>query len=387
MSKSDESQAERGRHRQPVVLVSANSAWNLVHFRSALLAALAAEGYWIVAAAPDDGHSSALAERGFSFEPLAMSRSGMNPFADAWLFLRYLRLMRKVRPAVYLGYTIKPNIYGSIAARLAGAERINTVTGLGTSFIDRPRLTRLALSLYRAALRGSLRVFFQNRDDLNLFRRSGTVTEQQSRLVPGSGIDLSKFDVHAQADAAPLTFLFIGRLLRDKGIREYFEAARLLRRERPGARFQILGDLDLANRTAVSSAELDSWIAEGSVEHLGYAKDVRPSIAAATAVVLPSYREGMPRTLLEAGAMGKPLVATDVPGCREIVEEGVTGTLCRARDAQSLAAAMDRVASMSVEQRRALGQAARRRVEERFSEEQVIGAYLEAMRDARVSRK
>jgi glycosyltransferase involved in cell wall biosynthesis len=185
--------------------------------------------------------------------------------------------------------------------------------------------------------------------------------------------------VPADVPEGPPTFLLIARLLGDKGVREYVEAARSLRDELPGARFQLLGPLDNQNRTAISRAELDGWVAEGAVEYLGPTDDVRPCIAAASSVVLPSYREGLPRSLLEGAAMARPLIATDVPGCRELVEEGVSGFLCAARDSRSLAQAMKRFARLSPEARQQMGEAARAMVEQQYSEELVVRAYLDVL--------
>jgi glycosyltransferase involved in cell wall biosynthesis len=221
-------------------------------------------------------------------------------------------------------------------------------------------------------------VFFQNSEDRQLFVDRGTVREEQARVLPGSGVDLERFQPAPLPDGPP-TFLFIGRLLRDKGIVELVEAARMLRSELPEARVQLLGPLDDGNRTSITQDQLRSWVSEGVVEYLGATGDVRPFVAAATAVVLPSYREGMPRSLLEGAAMARPLIAAEAPGSRDIVEEGVTGLLCQVRDARSLADAMLRLAKMTAEQRMALGEAARRKVQEQFSEERVIEAYLKVL--------
>ena len=232
--------------------------------------------------------------------------------------------------------------------------------------------------LYRIAFRRSPVVFFQNGEDRQLFIERQIVREEQARVLPGSGVDLERF-TPAPSVNGPAVFLLIGRLLRDKGVVEFVEAARLLRSEMPNARFQLLGPIDEGNRTAISNAELDEWVRSGVIEHLGTSDDVRPFIGAATAVVLPSYREGMPRSLLEAAAMERPLIAADVPGCRDIVEDGVNGYLCAVRDADSLASAMRRLAQLPLAQRVAMGQAARREVQDRFSEELVVRAYLDVL--------
>jgi glycosyltransferase involved in cell wall biosynthesis len=221
-------------------------------------------------------------------------------------------------------------------------------------------------------------VFFQNDEDRELFVDRRIVRPEQARVLPGSGVDLERF-APAPLPGGPPTFLFIGRLLRDKGVVEFVGAARLLRSDFPDARFQLLGGLDEGNRTAIRQAEIDSWVAEGVVEQLGTTDDVRPFIAAANAIVLPSYREGLPRSLLEAAAMARPLIASNVPGCRDVVEDGVNGYLCAVRDAGSLAAAMRRLAQLPPAQQLAMGEAGRRRVQERFSESFVVRAYLDVL--------
>lgn len=309
-----------------------------------------------------------------------LQRSGLNPLSDLALLARYRGLLRRLQPAAYLGYTIKPNIYGSIAASSLGIPAIPNVSGLGTAFIRAGLLQQLVVHLYRAGFRRTPAVFFQNDDDRQLFLDRRIVREDQARVLPGSGVDLEHFTPAPQAEGPP-TFLLIGRLLRDKGIVEFVEAVRLLRSELPNARFQLLGPIDEANRTAICRAELDSWVNEGVIDYLGTTGDVRPLIAAATAVVLPSYREGLPRSLLEAGAMARPLIAADVPGCRDVVEDGVNGFLCAVCNPASLASAIRRLADLPLQKRVAMGEASRRRVQERFSEELVVRAYLDVLAD------
>lgn len=359
--------------REQTVVVSANSMWNIANFRAGLINGLSEQGYHIVVAAPG--------ATGADHIDIAIDRSGINPLRDAAMLLSYRRLMQRIRPSAYLGFTIKPNIYGAIAARLVGVPSIPNVSGLGTAFIRGGGFARFVSILYRVAFRRCHVVFFQNPDDRDLFVERRIVTPAQARLLPGSGIDLGHFapmPIEGGADDRP-TFLLIARLLGDKGVREYAAAARLLKERMPALRCQLLGPLDEGNRTAISPAELDGWIADGAIEYLGEADDVRPAVARASALVLPSYREGLPRTLLEGAAMGKPLVATDVPGCREIVKEGVNGTLCAPRDAESLARAMMRIAALDPQRQAAMGKASRELVQQRFSEALVIDAYLEAL--------
>lgn len=370
----------RGDADRPLIVLSANSSWNLTNFRAALISGLQDAGYRIAAFAPVDPHGTELRRLGIEVHDVPVARSGMNPLRDAALLLRYLGLLSRLRPAAYCGFTIKPNVYGAIAARLAGVPAINNVTGLGTTFLGSKRMWRLTAWLYRSAFRRSHRVFFHNQEDRRIFVEQGIIRPEQGRVIPGSGVDLDHFMPSGSVDSPGVPcFLFIGRALRDKGIGEFVTAARQLRQRMPELRFQILGGPDPGNPTSVSTAEFQSWIDDGLIEHLGEHADVRPFIRSATAVVLPSYREGMSRALLEGAAMGKPLVGTNVAGCRELIEEGVTGALCEARDAASLADAIERIAILPQQRLSELGRVARRKVEQAFGEQVVVDAYLDAL--------
>jgi glycosyltransferase involved in cell wall biosynthesis len=361
------------------IVVAANSSWNIVNFRIGLIRALQQAGYEPVVVAPPDATAEPrMAELQAQRVAVGIDRSGLNPLADLRLLGNYRRILKRLRPAAFLGFTVKPNIYGCIAAGSLGIPAIANISGLGTAFIRPGSLRAFVTLLYRIGLSRAAVVFFQNPDDRALFIERKMVRADQARLLPGSGVDLDRFAPMPQP-SGPVTFLLIARLLGDKGVREFAAAARMLRAELPDARFQLLGPIDEGNRTAIVRAELDSWVAEGVVEYLGETDDVRPYVAAASAVVLPSYREGLPRTLLEAAAMARPLVATDVPGCREVVEDGVNGFLCQAMDSASLANAMKKLAEFSPSQRMVMGEAGRRKVQDKFSETVVIRAYLDAL--------
>ena len=363
----------------PRVAVAANSAWNILTLRQGLIRGLAAAGYEPVLIAPTDASAAdRMSALGAEQVAIGLDRSGLNPVADLGLLLAYRRTLKRLSPAAFLGFTIKPNIYGCIAAQALGIPAIPNVSGLGTAFLRGGSLKYLVTAMYRFAFSRCPVVFFQNPDDLQLFVQRRIIRRPQARLVPGSGIDLAYYAPVVLA-AGPPRFLLIARLLRDKGVCEYVKAARMLRPEFPDARFQFLGPLDEGNRSAVRQDELDSWVAEGVIDYLGSAEDVRPHIAAATVVVLPSYREGLPRSLLEGAAMARPLVATDVPGCREVVCPGVNGLLCDARSANSLAEAMRKLIRMQPEERSQMGVASRRLVEERFGEDRVVQAYVDAL--------
>lgn len=370
---------------RPLLMVCANQAWNLVNFRGDLIAALVGAGCRVVAAAPPDPVMQArLADLGAEFEPLPIDAKGLAPHRDLATFLAIRNAIGRLRPDAWLSWTIKPNIYGALASRSLGIVAIPNVSGLGTAFIRRNLLTRAVKFLYRTGFRTAPVVFFQNTDDRDEFVGGGLVAAQQARLLPGSGIDTRRFAPAPGARPGRGTFLMLSRVLADKGVREFVAAARQVRSTWPDARFILLGEVGAANRTAIARHEVESWQGEGVIEHLDPVEDVRPHIAEADFVVLPSYREGLSRVLVEAGALGRPAIATDVPGCRDIVTDGFNGFLCQPRDPASLAQAMERAMQIDDETWEAMSRAARQRVVSNFSSQRVIDLYLAALCEAGV---
>lgn len=349
-----------------------------------MIRALQEKGFEVEAISPHDGCETAFATMGITHHGITIDQQGISPRRDVITLFQYHRILKRSRPDVLLNFTPKPNIYGSLAAWALGIPVINNVAGLGTAFIRGGLLRRIVALLYKIAFRNSRTVFFQNDDDLAMFVSAGWVGEKQARLLPGSGIDVRRFrmDDDLSVPAKTVVFLLVARLLWDKGIGEFVAAARRIRAAYPDARFQVLGFLEVANRTAVPRSDVEGWVADGIIDYLGSSADVRPFIADADCVVLPSYREGLPRTLLEGAAMGKPLVATDVPGCRDVVEDGLTGFLCRPRDANALARACMQILALSPDERAEMGRAGRRKVETQFDERIVVARYLTAIDQA-----
>lgn len=364
-----------------VLVLSVNTSWNVLNFRQGLIRHLQNLGFEIVVLAPNDDSVPGLLALGCRVIDLAIAAQGTSPLQDIVLAWRYRQLLKQLRPVAYLSWTIKPNIYGSLAAQSLGIPVINNVSGLGATFLAGGWLSRIARSLYQLALFRSSVVFFQNPDDRDLFVTEGLVRPDKTVLLPGSGIDLHYFQVVPRVDPTgrPFRFLLVARMLRDKGVLEYVQAARLLRRQGHQVICQCLGFLDVANPSAISRDEMAEWVAEGVVDYLGTTNDVRPLLAQADCVVLPSYREGTPRTLLEAAAMGRPLIATNVPGCREVVTDGENGYLCAARSADSLALAMSRLAGLTPEAWHVLAEGSRRKVARQFDERLVFAAYDRAL--------
>jgi glycosyltransferase involved in cell wall biosynthesis len=363
------------------IVISINTAWNIYNFRSGLVKALAQHGYEVVALAPHDEYAQRLQELGCKHVALPMDSNGTNPARDLVLLFRYMLALRSLRPAAYLGYTIKPNVYGSLAARALGIPVVNNIAGLGATFIKDSYLTKLVRGLYKFALKGSHRIFFQNPDDQALFVKSGLVEAGATSLLPGSGIDLKRYSANPPSVVSdrPFRFLLVGRMLRDKGIEEFAQAARLVREQRSGVEFQLLGFVDPANPNSVPRERIEQWESDGLVRFLGKTDDVRTYLAQADCVVLPSYREGVPRSLLEAAAMARPIIATDVVGCREAVDDGSNGFLCQAKDGADLADKMLRMLALSHEERTAMGLAGRKKMETQFDEQIVIQSYLSAL--------
>lgn len=365
-----------------VILVS-RCAWTLFNYRSGLIRALCDRGSRVLAGgAADDGFGPQVEALGARFRPLPVDRNMTSVVGDLRLFVTLVRWYRRERPEVVHHFTVKPAIYGSIAARLAGVPCVvATVTGLGHPFLanDRPWLRRLVEGLYWVALTCAHRVFFHNRDDRRLFIERGLVSESRSELLPGSGVDCVRFspDTCPRGRAGPpARVLLPARLLREKGVYEFVEAARRVKEQLPGTCFEIIGRRDERNPSVVPAGDLRRWQAEGIVAWRGEVADVRPALAESDVVVLPSYREGVPRALLEAAAMGKPVITTDTAGCRDVVEDGRTGLLVPVGDGPALARAIVRLVSDS-EACRTMGAAGREKVLREFDERTVIARILD----------
>jgi glycosyltransferase involved in cell wall biosynthesis len=364
------------------IAVVLNTSWNIYNFRLNLIKALLEEGHSVVAIAPKDEYTPKLIEAGCSYEEVKMDSRGANPIKDIALTYELYRIYKRQRPDVILQYTIKPNIYGTFAASILKIPVINNVCGLGTAFINKNLVSRIAIGLYKLAFRFPKLVYFQNHEDKEFFQNSNIIKKTQSDVLPGSGVDLNKFIPNTSSynyNESPFTFLLISRLIHDKGILEYIDAIEILKAKGVNARFQILGQLDEKHARGIEKELVNKWIKEGSVEYLGSTDDVRPFINKSVCVVLPSYREGTPRSLLEAASSAKPIVATNVAGCNNIVEHEVNGFLCETQNANDLASKMEDILNLDVKSLEKMGNAGRDIVEARFSEQIVIDKYLSSI--------
>lgn len=361
----------------------ANTDWYLYNFRRSLARALLDAGHDVLLISPPGDYGQRLRELGFRWEPLPMQRRSLNPVRELRLLLHLARVLRRERPDLLHAFTIKCAVYGSLAARLARVKaRVNSVAGLGYVFISgdaRARILRpIVKALLRLALNGRrMRLILQNPDDVALFTQSGLVGPARIRLIRGSGVDCTRFAPRVDAASAPqLRVLLASRLLWDKGVAEFIEAARMLRAQGGSMRFVLAGAPDPGNPASVPEPQIQAWVEEDLVEWLGHVDDMARLLADVDVVVLPSYREGLPKSLVEGAACGLPLVATDVPGCREVVTDGVDGLLVPARDAAALAGALRRLDHDRALRAR-LGAAAREKALRRFDERVVIAQTLD----------
>ena len=363
------------------IVISVNTAWNICNFRAGLVKSFVRQGYEVLVLAHDDEYAPRLAALGCHFKQLHMDQHGTSASHDLALLVKYRRVLQSVRPLAYLGFTIKPNVYGSIAANGLAIPVINNIGGLGATFLHGAMLTELVKQLYRFSLRRSSRVFFQNREDRQLFLDARMARESVSELLPGSGVDLRHFQPLPMAAPAPggFRFLLIARMLKDKGVEEYVAAARIVRQHIPASEFQLLGGIDGENPNAIRVDQIREWEAQGLVRYLDRTDDVRPYLEQADCVVLPSYREGVPHSLLEAAASARPIIATDVVGCKDIVDDNCNGFLCRVKSAPDLAEKMIRMVHLTPEQRGFMGATGRAKVVREFDEDIVIRKYLAAI--------
>jgi glycosyltransferase involved in cell wall biosynthesis len=361
------------------IAIVINTSWNIYNYRMGLLKALMDQGHEVYAIAPRDEFSDALIEAGCNYIPVEIDNWGTNPIKDIKLIFDFHKIYKALDPDVIFHFTIKPNIYGSIAARLLNIPSMSNVSGLGTVFMQENLVTKLVKAMYRFSFRFPKKVFFQNEDDKDFFEEHNLVNNEIVETLPGSGVDTNHFAPNGYVSNGKFTFLMVSRLLYDKGVVEYIEATKRIKSNGKIIEFQILGGVDPGHIRGIPKETLDEWVNSGLVNYLGTAKDVRPYIDNADCVVLPSYREGTPRTLLEAASMAKPLLATDVPGCNNVVEDNINGYLCKVKDVDDLVIKMKRMIKASDSELLKFGENGRNMVISRFDEKIVVNKYLSAL--------
>ncbi len=351
------------------ILILANSSAGFYDFRIELAHAMMAEGHKVMISLPDTVKTGQIAEEGVEVIHTSINRRGMNPVQDAALLRSYRKLMREKKPDLVLTYTIKPNVYGGLAAASLGIPSVASVTGLGSAF-QQPGLKRtLVTLLYRAGLRKARCVFFQNAENMGIFDSFG-IKGESSRLVPGSGVDLNTHGAEPYPEDGQVRFLFVGRMMKEKGIEEYLAAAAKLHSDR--VVFQTVGYCDEDYQ-----AQLDAAEARGEIAQLGFQTEMHSFYTQCSAAVMPTYHEGMSNVLMEASSTARPVIASRISGCREIVDEGSTGFLFEPRNAGSLIEALEKFIALPVPERASMGRNARAKMEREFDRRTVTAAYME----------
>ena len=341
------------------VVVFINTSWNIFNFRVGLVRALQKSGYEVHAVAPEDAYSVHLTAMGCVYHPIKMNNTGGNPLADLGLIYRIYKIFYKINPQIILNYTIKPNIYGALVANWLGKPSICNVSGLGTVFLTEGKTNTIARYLYRLALKYPSRVFFQNQSDLDLFIDRGLLFAKNYQLIAGSGVDIRRFSPESNnPKKPPFVFLMMARLIEEKGVKEFLAAARILQTQGYDVKCQLLGQPEQNHKRGIPPQEIKLSV----VDYLGETSDVREFISNAHAIVLPSYREGLAKSILEAAAMSKPIIASDVPGCREVVKDQINGLLCKPRNVEDLAEKMRVMLALSEDQLNKMGEAGRKLV-------------------------
>ena len=364
------------------IAIVTNSAWAAYNFRVNLANAFISEGNEVVFIIPFDNNYSNKLKKQFNCHQLFIDPKSLNPLKELGTFFHLLKIYRRTKPEVICHFSIKLNIYGSIAAKVNNIPCLANITGLGTLFIKRNMATFFSEFLYRVSLFFSHKTFFQNNEDLNYFLNKNLIRKPKTELIPGSGVDLKKFKyIPTNKHNNKFVFLLVARLLKDKGINEYIDAIKIIKKKYPNKQidFQLLGDANSSNKTSITKSELDDWVNQNLVNYLGTSDHVERVIAECNCVILPSYREGMPRSILEAFAIGRPVIASNVPGCREIVEHNINGLLCKVKSSEDLSKKMLLMFNMPQEERIILGKNGRKKVEDLFDEEIVINKYLKVI--------
>ncbi len=364
------------------ILFISNTSWYIYNFRLGLMNILKKKSFEVIFCAPYDDYTKKLEKKGFRFIPINIDRKGKNPFKDLKLIWNLFRIYKKEKPHLALHFTIKPNIYGPIAAKLTNIKCLNTVTGLGYSFMKKNFFYGFVKILYKISFKITDRIFFQNNDDLKLFLENKIIDNTNKVVVvKGSGVNVGYFNLEfckqIRKNDNTFVFILIGRLLWDKGIGEFVEAGKIIKKKYPAIEFQLLGPIDKGNPSGIPEERIKEWHKLGLIEYLGETTDVRPFICKSDCIVLPSYyREGIPRSLLEAMAMGKPIITADSVGCREVIGNDKNGFLVPVKNSKELADSMIKMIQIGEEKRKEMGKYGREKVLREFDERKVIDIYL-----------
>lgn len=365
------------------IFIVSNIIWTISTFRRYLIQELIEKGYEVVCIADTDNFSNTsidiITSLGARFIQIDVDRKGINPFSDFQYFLKLLNLFKKERPNLVICYTVKPVIYGSIAASIAKIPSFTVLTGLGSSFIQQGILIKIIFSLLRLSLSKTKKVFFLNETDKKIFLHHNLCSSEKAFLLPGEGIDTQEYDRCETVPSEKIRFLLIARLLKDKGVYEFIEAAKSIKKDFPKTEFLLAGGFDDGNPTAIKPYEVDAWVDNKIIRYLGKTDTVKDFFAQSDVIVLPSYREGLSRLLLEAASCQKPIIATNVPGCQELVRHNINGFLCEPKNINSLIQALSNMLLLSSDERKEFGKQSRKIVVQNFGKDKVNAIYLDAI--------
>ena len=365
------------------IVICSNYAWTIYAFRLPLIRELEKNGYCIYILTQEDKYTKYIKKDFKNCFNLYLDRSGLNPFHDIITCIHITLFLLIIKPDALLTFTIKPNIYGGFVTRLLGIPHFPNITGLGSTFLGTSKLKKLVKMMYKLALSKSTKVFFQNNDDLNLFNNLNIVSISRSVRLPGSGIDLKRYQPSTQilctTSNKKFRFLLVSRMLWDKGIGEYVAAARYIINKYQNVEFCLLGFLGVQNPSAISEQQMNKWTTEGVVSYLGVSDDVRKELSEANCVILPSYREGVPRSLLEAASMAIPIITTDTVGCRDAIEDGKSGFLSKVKNISDLSKKMELMINLSPAERKSMGLHGRKKMEVEFDQNIVLKMYINAL--------
>lgn len=362
------------------IVISINTTWNIYNFRLNLIKQLQSLGHNVMAVAPQDEYVSKLEALDVQCYHVNLNSKGTNPLSDIKLVFQYYKLFKKLKPDCILSYTIKPNIYGNFAARLLSIPTINNISGLGTLFIKKSMATHIGKLLYKFSLSSSHHVFFQNSDDKTLFIKNRLVNKKITSVIPGSGVDVLKFNCKRTQNEAD-KFLFVGRLIADKGVFEYLDAAVAVLEKYPNKEFLIVGELGYNNKTALSITQLEAYTDKyPQIKYLGKTDNIVNLLQSVDVMVLPSYREGLSKSLIEAASMKLPIITTNVPGCKDVVDDMFNGFLCKVKSKHSLEKAIYSMISLTEEERLEFGVNGRKKVIDEFSSKIVNKIYLDKIK-------
>lgn len=356
-----------------------NTCWNVFNFREGLVKYFLDRGDEVIALAPGDIYAAEIEHWGVKHIHTPLDQTGTNPLKDIQYFSLLRSIFKSESPDVALCFTIKPNIYASLAGKITKVPTICNVSGLGTVFLVQGWLGRVALGLYKFAFRYSTFIFFQNTDDKELFLSHVKLELNRIGLLPGSGINLDRFKYSEPPRSLPIKALMIGRIIEEKGVRDFIEASRILKKSNVAVEFTLIGKIDESHKRGISKEEVDAWVQADLIQYLPHSANIADLIASHELVILPSHREGTPRTLLEGAAIGRPLLASNVPGCKDVVRDGFNGFLFEPLNAKNLADKVKLYMALSNEEKVQFGYNSRKLVEEKFDENLVIEQYKETI--------